>query len=78
METSYSYKLKSHPNKLLIDHLKEVTNYAVYLLERHQLFAQRPEWRTIIKNLVRLMGNYHDITKAIEYFQHYCCRPITR
>lgn len=75
METSYSYKLKSHPDKLLIDHLQEVTNYAVFLIERHALFSQRPDMKPVIRELVYLMGNYHDITKAIRYFQHYLLSP---
>ena len=77
MATSYSYdfKLNSHPNKLLIEHLKEVTYFGVGLLESKILFRSRPEMKQILEDLMHLMGAYHDITKAISYFQHYLLSP---
>lgn len=76
METSYSYKLKSHPDKLLIVHLEEVTKYYVSILEEKKVYQDKPELKAILVDLAYLMGAYHDITKAIKYFQHYLLSPI--
>lgn len=81
METSYSYdfKLKSHPDKLLVAHLQEVTNYGFDLLADKAIYpenqANYAEWKNILKDIFYIMGAYHDITKAITYFQHYLLTP---
>ncbi|SHH62324.1 CRISPR-associated endonuclease/helicase Cas3 [Caloranaerobacter azorensis DSM 13643] len=60
----YSFKLLSHPETLLVDHLENVYNCGIGILEENRLFLEDKEFLKII-----LIG--HDLGKATSYFQDY-------
>ncbi|KGG80604.1 hypothetical protein Y919_05400 [Caloranaerobacter azorensis H53214] len=60
----YSFKLLSHPETLLVDHLENVYNCGIRILEENKLFLEDKEFLKII-----LIG--HDLGKATLYFQDY-------
>lgn len=62
---SRSFKLKSHPDKLLKDHLEEVHVHAQKLADHSYFFDEREE----LKTLLELIIYCHDFGKASEYFQ---------
>ncbi|MPQ43646.1 CRISPR-associated helicase Cas3' [Clostridium tarantellae] len=65
----YSYKLKSHENTLLIDHLKFVGDRASDLIsEKNLLFKFE---KNLLIKLARVMGYTHDLGKSTTYFQQY-------
>lgn len=64
MRTLYSYKLKSHPDLLLVEHLKKVSEIGLKIFYENKLFSKDEEF---IKSL--LVG--HDLGKATKYFQEY-------
>jgi CRISPR-associated endonuclease/helicase Cas3 len=68
-----SYQLKSHPNKLLRDHLKGVTglshDIAEELLSLYKPFPElNPE---LVLKIMDVIGTCHDVGKATKYFQQY-------
>lgn len=62
---SCSFKLKSHPNRLLKDHLEEVNTHAQKLADDITFFEKRDDLRTLLELIVYC----HDFGKASEYFQ---------
>ncbi|RKD25343.1 CRISPR-associated endonuclease/helicase Cas3 [Caminicella sporogenes DSM 14501] len=60
----YSFKLLSHPETLLVDHLEKVYNYGMEILKENKLFLEDRDFLKII-----LIG--HDLGKATSYFQDY-------
>lgn len=60
----YSYKLLSHPNILLVDHLERVYDCGMEIFEYNKLFLEDKE---ILKTI--LIG--HDLGKSTSYFQQY-------
>jgi CRISPR-associated endonuclease/helicase Cas3 len=66
-ETSFSYKLKSHPDKLLITHLQNV-----YMLMEAELQSKQINFnlnQDEFKKLVKVVAFSHDFGKATTYFQ---------
>ncbi len=62
-------ELKSHPDKLLIDHLQEVANKAVALYKDKHIFLPVPQ--PVFLDLLYTLGALHDVGKATGYFQQY-------
>lgn len=61
----FSYKLKSHPNKLLINHLKRVGSLSEGFVKSKNI-----DDRQVIADVARLIGVTHDLGKATTYFQN--------
>jgi len=68
-KTSYSYKLKSHPNKTLKEHLENVLNIIVEEIEYKKLNINYSSDN--IRNLVKVVALSHDFGKATAFFQEY-------
>lgn len=68
-------KLYSHPNKLLVDHLREVANTCRSLTMDLFLFTSSPVKKKVFQDLTYLAGAFHDIGKATHFFQHYLLSP---
>lgn len=64
MKGLFSYKLKSHPDILLIEHLQKVTDIGLDILNKNKLYEEYEKFIKII-----LVG--HDLGKSTEYFQEY-------
>jgi len=62
---SRSFRLKSHPDKLLKDHLKEVNTHAQKLAKGITFLENREELRTLLELIVYC----HDFGKTSGYFQ---------
>ena len=73
MKISYSLNsdLKSHPNKLLKDHLFNVGNYCKETLSLKKLNISVYVDSDILKDVIYLIGIGHDFGKATAYFQKY-------
>lgn len=66
MQMSYSFKLKSHPQKPLEVHLTNVANFCRdTVLEKHILN------RHLYSEIAFLIGLSHDFAKSTTYFQNY-------
>lgn len=69
--------LLSHPNKLLITHLKEVASVAVESIKRKELNLSIDYNGNIVNisefitDLVYFSAAFHDLGKATNFFQHY-------
>jgi CRISPR-associated endonuclease/helicase Cas3 len=63
--------LYSHPDKLLIDHLKMVANNCSRLIAERILFVDNPLKRQVLLDLAYLAGSFHDLGKGTIFFQHY-------
>ena len=60
----YSFKLNSHPDKLLVNHTDEVYNKGIKLFEEKDIFLEEKEFlKTILIS--------HDLGKGTKYFQDY-------
>jgi len=76
-----NYQLKSHPDKLLIEHLSEVANIVKNTIEGKsfrfslQFENKNEEINSLIKNLAFLIGAFHDLGKATHFFQEYIKNP---
>ena len=64
LRMSYSYKLRSHPNKLLIYHLKEVAELSEEIVNSKHIADKK-----IIARVAYLIGATHDFAKATTFFQ---------
>ena len=70
-----NYQLKSHPDKLLIEHLSEVANIVKNTIEGKsfrfslQFEDKNEDINLLIKNLAFLAGAFHDLGKATHFFQ---------
>ena len=58
------FRLKSHPNILLKDHLGQVLDFGIRRFDENGLF---PEY----KDLLRVVLAFHDLGKASSFFQDY-------
>lgn len=65
VNASRSFELKSHPDKLLIDHLEEVNTHVQKLANNITFFDNREE----LKTLLEIIAYCHDFGKASGYFQ---------
>jgi len=66
---SYSYKLKSHPERLLIDHLLESAKTAEELIA--SLSFDFGLDKNLLSKVAYIIGFTHDLGKATTYFQRY-------
>jgi len=64
-------KLFSHPDKYLVDHLKEVANNCKRFIDDLTLFENDLCKKQILRDLAYIIGAFHDLGKATTYFQHY-------
>lgn len=60
-----SFSLKSHPDKLLLDHLKETKENAEVLMKNLSFLKDRDE----MKRLIKIIVISHDFGKSSNYFQ---------
>lgn len=65
----YSYKLKSHPNVLLLHHLKNVGERCADLVSSKSIDFSCP--KDEIVHTAKIMGYTHDLGKGTLYFQQY-------
>jgi CRISPR-associated endonuclease/helicase Cas3 len=76
-----NYQLKSHPEKLLIEHLSEVANIVKKSIEGKsfcfslQFENKNENINSLINNLAFLIGAFHDLGKATHFFQEYIKNP---
>jgi len=72
MKTSFLLSdLKSHPNRLLEDHLSNVGNYCNETLSSKKLNIEKYIDFDTLKDVAYLIGVSHDFGKATSYFQDY-------
>lgn len=64
-------KIYSHPDKLLIEHLNEVSINCKRLISERTLFANNPLKKQALHDLAYLSGAFHDLGKGTSFFQHY-------
>lgn len=65
----------SHPEKPLIDHLREVASNCQTIISERKWLEKSPFSQKIIEDVAYLCGSFHDIGKATRYFQHYLISP---
>jgi len=63
-----SYKLRSHPDKLLIDHLQRVGDLCSNTIEEKALNIEEAD---LLKEAAYIIGITHDMGKATRFFQEY-------
>jgi len=63
---SFNFKLKSHPDKLLYEHLKNVGE-----LSREIVLGKEIKNKDAYSEIAYLIGIAHDFAKATTYFQEY-------
>lgn len=64
-----SYKLKSHPDSLLVEHLKFVGDRASSLIENKSIDFKYDKKQ--LQYTAKVMGYCHDLGKGTTYFQNY-------
>ncbi|RLF99513.1 hypothetical protein DRN58_05025 [Thermococci archaeon] len=64
MSTSFSFKLKSHPDKLLYEHLNNVAN-----ISKNIILSKKIKNKEIFSEIAYLIGISHDFAKSTTYFQ---------
>jgi CRISPR-associated endonuclease/helicase Cas3 len=68
MSESYSFKLKSHPDKLLVDHLHQVGELSRKTVADKSLNIDEKD---LLRDAAYLIGITHDLGKATKFFQDY-------
>jgi len=63
-----SFRLKSHPDKLLIDHLQRVGDLCMNTVEENSLNIEDAE---LLREAAYIVGITHDMGKATRFFQEY-------
>lgn len=71
---SYSFKLLSHENKLLIDHLRNVASICKERVEQSVIDFIFP--KRILADVASIIGVAHDLGKGTSYFQTYLRQSI--
>ncbi len=69
------YHLKSHPEKLLIEHLLNTANLAKKEVEKIN-FGYLPFNKKILEDITFLTVAFHDIGKATSFFQDYLTKAV--
>ena len=64
----YSFSLKSHPEKLLVDHLRNVGMISREIVAGKVLNLEEAD---LLRDIAYLMGVTHDLGKATTFFQEY-------
>ncbi len=67
----HSFKLKSHPNKLLKDHLVNVANLSKEIIETKSI-----QNKEIFTEIAYLIGITHDFGKSTTYFQNWLEKEV--
>lgn len=67
---SHSFRLRSHPDKLLIDHLRRVGELSRSTVKDKALNVDLYE-KDLLMDVAYLMGVTHDLGKATRFFQEY-------
>jgi len=71
---SFHYKLKSHPDRLLKDHILGVQNRALSLFDK--LKFDFPSFnREELREVISVASLFHDFGKATSFFQNYISYP---
>lgn len=65
----YFYKLKSHQDSLLVDHLKFVGDRGAILIENKSINFKYSKGQ--LQHTAKVMGYCHDLGKGTKYFQDY-------
>lgn len=65
----HSYSLKSHPDKLLVDHLGRVGRLSRGMIRERALNLGHQE-KEILEDVAYLMGVTHDLGKATRFFRN--------
>ena len=65
---SYSFKLKSHPDKRLVDHLRRVGQLSRKTVRDKSLNIDDKD---LLTDAAYLIGVTHDLGKATKFFQEY-------
>ncbi len=65
---SYSFRLKSHPEKLLVHHLENVGNLSREAVAGKSLNREDAD---LLKDAAYIIGVTHDLGKATDFFQEY-------
>ncbi len=68
LNESYSFKLKSHPDKLLVDHLCQVGELSKKTVSDKSLNIDEAD---LLEDVAYLIGITHDLGKATKFFQDY-------
>ena len=68
LSESYSFKLKSHPDKRLVDHLHRVGELSKKTVTDKSLNIDNAD---LLEDAAYLIGITHDLGKATRYFQEY-------
>ena len=68
---SYSYKLNSHPDKLLIDHLRTVSDLCSKTVNETVLNLDGDIDKQIFEDISYIIGATHDLGKGTTFFQEY-------
>ena len=66
MKRLYYTKLKSHPNKYLEDHLKNVANFS-----KSSFLSLNIENNKLFADISYIIGLSHDFAKSTSFFQDY-------
>ncbi|OQY02102.1 MAG: hypothetical protein B6I26_01885 [Desulfobacteraceae bacterium 4572_130] len=70
----YNYKLKSHPDRLLKDHILGVQNKALLLFDKLKFDFSNFK-REELRRVVSITSLFHDFGKATSFFQEYLLNP---
>ncbi|HOV46050.1 MAG TPA: CRISPR-associated helicase Cas3' [Exilispira sp.] len=70
MKKSYSFKLLSHPDRLLCDHLQNTANLSKEIINNIKINIDYIE-KEVLSTSSFIIGLSHDIGKATYYFQQY-------
>lgn len=73
MSTSFSFKLKSHPEKLLYEHLNNVAN-----ISKNIILNKEIKNKEVFSEIAYLIGISHDFAKSTTYFQNVLEERIKR
>ena len=65
----YFYKLKSHQDSLLVDHLKFVGDRGAILIENKSINFKYSKGQ--LQHTAKVIGYCHDLGKGTKYFQDY-------
>ncbi|HEC56531.1 MAG TPA: CRISPR-associated helicase Cas3' [Candidatus Syntrophoarchaeum butanivorans] len=68
---SSSFKLKSHPDKLLFNHLKNVACLCSRTIEEKSLRIEKDLNKEVLRDVAYIIGATHDVGKATWFFQDY-------
>lgn len=74
MITSYPFRLHSHPDRLLADHLVGVHELAIQYFDRTRCDFTSFD-RSYMQKVIKIAAQFHDFGKATSFFQKYLQNP---